>query len=146
MDAKPIIVERTLNAPVDRVWQALTDRTKMKEWYFDINDFKPEKGFEFQFYGGSEDEKYLHLCKITDVIEHKKISYTWRYDNYPGNSELTFELFEEGNKTRLVLTHTGLESFPKNKTDFAKESFAEGWDFIINISLPEFLEKEEVVN
>jgi uncharacterized protein YndB with AHSA1/START domain len=47
----PIIVERTYNAPIAKVWSAITDRDEMKKWYFDLAEFKPEPGFEFQFYG-----------------------------------------------------------------------------------------------
>ena len=48
----------------------------------------------FSFYGkGHKGESYLHLCKIIDVIPEKKLSYSWRYENYPGNSVVTFENF-----------------------------------------------------
>jgi len=49
-------------------------------------------------------------------------------------------LFDEGDKTRLKLTHAGIESFPAEK-DFARESFAKGWTHIIGTSLKEYLEK-----
>ncbi|CAL1517689.1 SRPBCC domain-containing protein [Chitinophaga sp. MM2321] len=141
MNHEPLVVERTLDAPVSKVWEALTDNSKMKQWYFDIAAFKPEEGFEFQFSGGSDDEQYVHLCKVTEVVDNKKLSYTWKYKDYPGESAVTFELFPEGDKTRLKLTHTGLETFPGDKKDFARESFAGGWDYIVNTSLKNFLEK-----
>lgn len=141
MKNKPFTIERPYNAPVEKVWNAITDKDQMKQWYFDLAEFKPTIGFEFQFYGeGHKGEKYLHLCKITDVIVNKKLRYSWRYDNYEGMSYVTFELFEEGNKTRLKLTHEGLETFPANNPDFAKESFMEGWTHIIGVSLPGFVE------
>lgn len=143
MDTEPLVVERTYNAPVSQVWQALTDQNKMTQWYFEMEDFTPEVGFEFQFYGESDDGQYLHFCKVTEVINSKKIAYTWRYADFPGNSELSFELFEDGNKTRLLLTHAGLETFSANNPDFTKESFTGGWNYLINTSLPEFLEKEK---
>ncbi|HEY8895376.1 MAG TPA: SRPBCC domain-containing protein, partial [Niastella sp.] len=59
---------------------------------------------------------------------------------YEGNSFVTFELYPEGNGTRLKLTHEGLETFPMNP-DFAKKNFMEGWTQIIGTSLKEFLEK-----
>ncbi len=43
---EPIIVERTFNAPVARVWTALTDVNEMRQWYFDLKEFKSEIGFE----------------------------------------------------------------------------------------------------
>lgn len=142
MKEEPFVIERRYSAPVEKVWKAITDKDEMKQWYFDLSEFKPVVGFEFQFTGeGHKGEKYLHLCKITDVVPNKKLTYSWRYDGYEGNSFVTFELFEEGDKTRLKLTHEGLETFPMNNPDFAKESFAEGWTYIVGKSLKEFVEK-----
>lgn len=140
MSNEPFVIERTFNAPVEKVWKAITDKEEMKQWYFDLADFKPEIGFEFQFEGGPDDRKYLHLCKVTEAIQNKKLTYSWRYDGYEGNSFVTFELFPEGEKTKLKLTHTGLETFPANP-DFAKENFVQGWTHIIGKSLQEYLEK-----
>ena len=99
MDHKPVILEILLNAPVKKVWKALTDKNEMKIWYFDLEEFKPEVGFKFHFTGGpSPDKQYLHLCEITEVIPEKKLSQTWRYDGYPGNSFLTFELHRRETK------------------------------------------------
>jgi len=114
----------------------------MKQWYFDLAEFKPEIGFEFQFLGGTEDKKYLHICKITEVVALKKLIYSWRYDGYQGISHVTFELYPEGNGTRLKLTHKGLETFPADNSDFARENFAAGWTDIIGRSLKEFLGKK----
>jgi uncharacterized protein YndB with AHSA1/START domain len=139
---EPFVIEQTYNAPISKVWQAITDRDKMKEWYFDLKEFKPEVGFEFEFTGGSEEIKYIHRCKVTQVVPGKKIAYTWRYDDYPGNSEVTFELFEEGDKTKLKLTHSGLHTFPTGSADFARSSFAKGWAYITGTSLKGYLEKD----
>lgn len=140
--AAPIILEKTFDAPVAKVWSALTDKNEMKQWYFDIPDFKAEVGFKFQFYGqGKTGEKFLHLCEITDVVKNKKLKHSWRYDGYEGNSFVTFELFEEGGKTKLRLTHEGLETFPQTAHhDFARENFVEGWTYIITKALQDYLE------
>ena len=122
MDKQAIIIERTYKASLEKVWQAITDQDQMKQWYFDLDDFKAVVGFEFKFPGeGVTGEKYMHLCKITEVIPHKKLQYSWRYENYEGNSLVTFELFEEGEQTRLKLTHSGVETFPQDNPDFSKE-------------------------
>ena len=83
---KNIVIERVYNAPVNKVWKALTNKVQMKQWYFDIPAFKPEVGFEFQFHGeGKTGEKFLHLCKITDAVENKILRHSWRYEGYEGN-------------------------------------------------------------
>jgi uncharacterized protein YndB with AHSA1/START domain len=140
MKSEPFVLERTYNAPVEKVWKAITDKDAMKQWYFDITEFKPEVGFEFQFEGSNEERCYLHLCKITEVITGKKLSYSWRYDGYEGNSFVTWELFAEGDKTRLKLTHEGLESFPMSNPDFAKKNFVTGWNHIVGELLRKFVE------
>jgi uncharacterized protein YndB with AHSA1/START domain len=82
MSAQSIVQEVIINAPVAKVWLAITNKDHMKNWYFDLETFEPVVGFEFSFYGGSETQKYLHLCKITKVVEEKVLAYTWRYDGY----------------------------------------------------------------
>ena len=136
------VIERTFSAAPNKVWEAITDTKKMKQWYFDLEKFKPEVGFKFQFLAGSDTKKYLHICKVMEAEEGKKLAYTWSYDNYPGNSLVTFELFEAGTGTRVKLTHSGLDTFPaKDDPNFAKESFAAGWTEIIGKNLKNFIEE-----
>ena len=107
--AEAVVIERTFNTPVGRVWKALTDVEEMRQWYFNLKQFKAEVGFEFDFVVEHEGTTYHHLCKVTEVIPQKKLAYTWRYRGEPGDSLVTFELFADGNKTKLRLTHEGLE-------------------------------------
>ena len=141
--AEPVIVERTFSAPIARVWKALTDVEEMRRWYFDLKEFKPEVGFEFEFIFEHEGTTHHHLCKITEVIPQKKLAYTWRYKGHEGDSLVAFELFADGEKTRLKLTHEGLETFPKTPS-FARKNFMEGWTQIIGSSLKAFLEGDVV--
>ncbi|MES2679567.1 MAG: SRPBCC domain-containing protein [Bacteroidota bacterium] len=143
MEKQPYVIERIYNAPVAIVWKAISNKEDMKKWYFDLAEFKPEVGFEFRFNGGPDGKVYVHICRITEVIKNKRIAYSWRYEGYEGNSLVTFELFEEGNKTRLRLTHAGIETFPASNPDLAKENFAMGWNEIIGTSLKNYVEKTD---
>lgn len=79
MNNEPVVIERTFNASAENVWKAITDRNEMKQWYFDLKEFRTEVGFEFQFSGGpSPERQYLHLCKITKVVARKKLTSSWR--------------------------------------------------------------------
>ena len=142
MNNEPFVIERTYNATIEKVWKAITNKDDMKQWYFDLSAFEPKVGFEFSFEGGDEKQTYVHLCKITEVIPGKKLTYSWRYEGYEGNSFVTWELFDEGDTTRLKLTHAGLETFTTDNPSFAKESFAKGWTSIIGTSLKDFVEKK----
>jgi uncharacterized protein YndB with AHSA1/START domain len=145
MGNQPIILERVFDAPISKVWKAITEKDEMKIWYFDLPEFKAEIGFKFQFLGGDTNGKqYLHLCEITEAIPEKKLTYSWRYDGYAGNSFVSFELFEQENNTLLKLTHEGLATFPYENPDFAKGNFVAGWNHIISISLKDYLAKTNV--
>ena len=85
MNKEPFVIERTLNAPTERVWSAITNKEKMKQWYFDIAAFEPRVGFDFEFEGGREGRCYVHKCRITEVVEGKKLAYTWRYEGEQGD-------------------------------------------------------------
>jgi uncharacterized protein YndB with AHSA1/START domain len=137
--AEAVVVERTFNAPVTQVWQALTDVEQMRQWYFDLKEFKPQVGFEFEFAVDHEGTSYHHLCRVTEVIPQQKIAYTWRYKGEPGDSLVTFELFGEGDNTRLKVTHTGIETFPKTPA-YARKNFEAGWTAIIGTELKQFVE------
>lgn len=137
---EPFVIERTLNAPVEKVWGAISDNNEMKQWYFNLPDFKAEVGFEFSFKGGPDDgPQYIHQCRVMEVIPQRKLAYSWKYEGYEGDSLVTFELFPEGDKTRLKLTHSGLETFPAANADFARKNFEMGWNEIIGKLLPNYL-------
>lgn len=144
--SQPLLIERTCNVPAELLWHALTDSQAMKQWFFDLPDFKAQVGYEFRFLGGRDEaHQYLHICVVTEVIEARKLTYSWRYDGYEGISYVTFELFPEGaHLTRLKFTHAGLETFPSDNADLAKENFIDGWIHItrVLIETAELLQKQ----
>lgn len=143
MQNEAIIVGQSFQSSVGALWRAITNNDEMKIWYFDFQEFKPEVDFEFQFWGGpAEDRQYLHRCRIIEVIPFQKLAYSWKYDGYEGNSTVTFSLSTDGTQTFLKLTHEGLESFPGNNPDFARENFVEGWNWIVGKSLKEYMENK----
>jgi uncharacterized protein YndB with AHSA1/START domain len=140
--AEAVVIERTFSAPITRVWKALTDVEEMRKWYFDLKEFKPEVGFQFEFVVEHEGMTYHHLCRVTEVIPQKKIAYTWRYKGEPGDSLVTFELFAEGDNTRVKLTHTGIETFPRTPA-YARKNFEKGWTAIVGTELKQFVEQSK---
>jgi uncharacterized protein YndB with AHSA1/START domain len=143
MENKVLIIERIFKANIKDVWRAITEKELMKQWYFDLPEFKAEVGFTFEFTGGEEGGKqYQHRCVITEVVLEKKLTHSWCYVGYEGVSYLTFELLEIGENTKLILTHSGIETFPIDNPDFAFTNFAEGWNYIIDTALNNFLEKK----
>jgi uncharacterized protein YndB with AHSA1/START domain len=139
---KPIMVEQTFNESIDTVWNSITMIDQMRQWYFkNIPSFKPEVGFETQFSVQSQGRNFLHMWKVTEVVPKKMIMYNWKYDGYPGDSFVVFELFKQNNLTKLRVTHQVQESFPEDIPEFSRESCIEGWTFFTRKSLKEFFEK-----
>lgn len=137
----PLVIEHTFDAPAGLLWRAITKREDMSRWYFDLAEFDPRTGFEFRFIVEHEGNTYDHRCKVIEVIPQRKIAYTWRYDGHPGDSLVTFELFPERDKTKLKLTHEGIETFP-NTPAFARTKFVQGWTHFIAESLKHYVESE----
>ncbi len=140
MKNNPIIAEHTFDAPIEVVWNAITDVEQMRQWYFDdIPDFKPEVGFETRFNVKSGERNFLHIWKVTEVIPERKIAYSWNFEEYHGEALSTFELVEKDGRTVLTLKSYVIEKFPDNIPEFKRESGQAGWDYLIKESLIKFL-------
>jgi len=137
-----VVVERTFDAPVAKVWRALTSARAMKKWFFEIKEFQPKVGFDFAFAAGPEGGKiFHHHCRVTEVVREKRLSYSWRFEGYEGDSLVTIELTASGRKTKLRLNHAGIGTFPRSP-EFARENFVAGWTAIIGEGLKEFVERQ----
>ncbi len=137
---KPIVVEQAFNVSKEDLWKAISERDQMVKWFFDnIPDFKAESGFETQFNVDAGERQFLHMWKITEAVPNQKIVYDWRYPNYPGAGTVTFEVFDDGQGSRLRVTNEGLETFPQDIPEFAPESCEAGWKYFIQGNLKDYL-------
>lgn len=138
MDTAVIVIERTYDATVGQVWDALTDIDKLNQWFFKLEEFKAAPGFAFNFSGNDNGVKVVHECVITEVVPMSKLSYSFIYSGFPQKSHVTFALFPDGEKTRLVLTHSELEEMSKGSPMFGREKFLGGWTYLTG-KLDEYL-------
>ncbi|HKX72633.1 MAG TPA: SRPBCC domain-containing protein [Candidatus Saccharimonadales bacterium] len=139
---EPLVITRTLNAPIASVWNALTDPTTLKKWMPFFPDFKAEVGFETRFMlGASPDRQYEHICHVTEVETEKKLTHSWRYEGIPGDAYVTYELAPAGEQTHLTLTYRITEMFPVNdeNQDLDIKNAVYGWNHFAD-SLKEFVE------
>lgn len=119
----------TIKAPAAKIWQALTDKAEMKEWYFDIPDFELKEGAVFNFYEPGDARQFHHQCTIKEIIPNKKFSHTWTHpDKTSGISVVSWFLNEKDGATEVVLEHEGTENFYDAGPDFAPENYQMGWD------------------
>jgi uncharacterized protein YndB with AHSA1/START domain len=126
-----IRLERMLDAPVETVWRYLTEAGLRREWLMGGTDARPDSEFE--------------LLNDHDNLSAEDVPYPENYAEYKGrtwservlrfepprllattfqggkNGTVTYELFAEGDRSRLVLTHSGITS------GTGAQDFGSGW-------------------
>lgn len=137
-----IHVEITYNVPAHKVWAALTDKERIREWFFDVSNFEVKPDVEFEFSKPGFKREFLHRCRILDVKEKEILQYTWAYPGLmDGESVVTWELIPRGNVTSLRLTHEGLSVHQSGGESFTMGRFESGWGDILGKSLASYLER-----
>jgi len=140
----PIIVETEYATTIEKAWLAITSLDQMHKWFFpQIPSFVPVVGFTTEFLIVNEDREFTHLWEIIEVKEEEKIKCRWRYQEYPGIADITFELLPIDDKVKFTLTAEVIKDFPENVEEFKRESGVGGWNYFINESLKGFLESNE---
>lgn len=138
---EPVVVRQTFNTTAEVVWDAITRPDQMRQWFFEnIPAFEPKVGFETQFNVRSGDRNFRHMWKVTEVVPRKRITYDWKYEEYPGDSFVVFELSGQKDTVTLTLTCHVREDFPDDIPEFRRESCLEGWKYFIGLQLKEYLD------
>jgi uncharacterized protein YndB with AHSA1/START domain len=122
-----IRLERLLDAPPETVWRYLTEADLRSQWFAGGTDARPDSAMDLRFDHdllSADDVPYpASYASKKGFVSHEKVvrfeppralAYTFGEGN---NGVATFELFPEGERTRLVLTHSGIKS-PTGAQDF----------------------------
>jgi uncharacterized protein YndB with AHSA1/START domain len=104
-----------INAPVARVWKALTNADCIELWGAGPAQMRDEVGASFSLWGGD-----IHGT-VTEIVAEQRLVEDWYGGPWPAPSVATFTLEPVGEATRLTLTHTGVP-------DDEGPDFAAGWD------------------
>ena len=111
-------------APVDRVWQALTDAEAVSTWLMPT-DIRPEVGHRFTFqtkpYPGFDGTVH---CEVLEVVPRQLIAYSWSGGGLR-NTVVRFELRESSEGTELHFSHTGFGGLLNRL--FVRRILASGW-------------------
>ena len=138
---RSIKLTTTLDAPIAAVWEALTNKTAMREWLMPC-DIEPVVGHQFQFrtqsYPGFDG--IVH-CEILEVVEKELLSFKWSGGTLK-NTIVTFQLKAEGDQTILDFEHRGFEGL-LNRI-IIRNLLSNGWKSQILVKrLPQYLAKNE---
>ena len=139
-DLSPIQVSVKVNAPIEKVWEAITNPNQMRHWCFDIQKESIENGDTFTFYEPGGKNEYLHECLVLDFDENTLFRHTWAYPEISqGSSTVSWDLEKQGDITEVILTHEGTEHLLDAGDVMARENFVEGWSELLR-DLKKFVE------
>jgi uncharacterized protein YndB with AHSA1/START domain len=140
-----IVLEKTYNAPISLVWQAITEEQHMRNWYFDFKgQFQLEIGHSFDWHAGDlKDKQWLHRGEMLEIVPNKKLVHTWTYPGYSGKAIAYWELTEiDASTTKLNFRFDFAEPFDANEPALMRNNFVNGWNELILNSLEQYLNKQ----
>lgn len=127
----------TLDAPVGRVWQALTDHREFGDWFGVTLEGPFEAGKTSR--GKITHPGYEHLkweANIEAMETDRRFAMTWHphavdpEKDYSGESptRVEFALEQEGTGTRLRVTEDGFDKVPADRREEAYRMNQSGWE------------------
>jgi uncharacterized protein YndB with AHSA1/START domain len=130
-----------INASPEVVFRALTDETELTHW------FSNEKAVLESQVGGAwmlkncrsyTGEIHTMRGKVLEIVQDKKVSYTWNLDDYPDIPETIvtwmIEPLDGGSRSEIMLVHSDLAN------DF--DDTSSNWSYFIG-RLAEHCEKKQ---
>ena len=130
-----------INASPEIVFRALTDETELTHW------FSNEKAVLESQVGGAwmlkncrsyTGEIHTLRGKVLEIVQDKKVSYTWNLDDYPDIPETIvtwmIEPLDGGSRSEIMLVHSDLANY--------YDDTSSNWSYFIG-RLAEHCEKKQ---
>jgi uncharacterized protein YndB with AHSA1/START domain len=118
--ARLIDMNRHLQAPAERVWEALVDPAQAGTWFAARASIVPERGGAYELFWRPEDPEHQSTigCRITAIAPCRYLAFTWRGpdelsalmndgDPPPPPTHVTFSLTRASEGTDLRVRHVG---------------------------------------
>lgn len=130
----PIIKQIKVNATVEKVWGYLTDSKKLEKWLMP-NDFEPKLNKKFNLKcTGHKGSKQIIECELLEIVEYKKLVFSWYSEEIGLNTKVTIDLIEVDDGVLITLTHSGWDKLdPKLK--HIRDEYDNGWGNFIKEKL-----------
>ena len=139
MDPTPNEIRKqvTMNAPVERVWQAVSQADQFGAWFgLDTMgvDFEAGRTINAKITEPEEYKDMPFVMIVEEVTPPRRFSFRWHpyaVDEKDYSSEPTtlveFVLEPDGDGTRLTITESGFDAIPADRRATAFRSNEEGW-------------------
>ena len=130
-----------INAAKEKVWDALTNPDKIKQYFFGTNAISDwKKGSSLKFTGKWEGKTYEDKGTILDTQPGKLFRYTYwssmgKLEDLPENyATVTYELVPAGDETILNVAQDNIASQEQ------KEHSEQNWNYVLG-ELKKFVER-----
>ena len=120
-----IIKEHTFNAPIGKVWNAISIAEEISSWFIKA-DFKAEVGYNYTF-TASEEENCTQITGVVQNASPYTLVYTWIVANTNAETTVKWILEETEQGTKLQLEHSGISNYEGETAVTMFSSFDKGW-------------------
>jgi uncharacterized protein YndB with AHSA1/START domain len=134
--------EALIKAPIEKVWEALTDPAMVKQWLFGTNMSVTEwaVGGKISYKGEWEGKTYEDKGTILEIEPGLKLVSTYwsglsgKEDKPENYQKVTYELDPVGDDTKLTITQEG------NETEASAKHSEGNWNTVLD-SMKKLIEK-----
>ena len=124
---KTIVEDYTINAPIEKVWEALVNPKEINAWGGGTAKMNDRPGTKFSLWGGDVYGTNIEVEKFKKLVQ-EQYGGDWKEP-----SIVTFKLQKLGNSTKLELLH-------ENVPDEEYEDIDQGWQDYYLGPLKKYLE------
>lgn len=121
-----------LKAPTGWIWNALTDRSELANWWSEDVVLEPKVGGTFKEpWEDDKRQRQMATGKVLALKKEKFITFTWQEKSWPKEAvtECSLSLEDNGKERILTLVHSGWESLPEPLKSQCLKDFKLGWGF-----------------
>ncbi len=136
MNDSKIVINRTISAPIERVWQAWTNEECLLQWLApqgrivsEAHVALQEEGTYSITMGGNKKEKVTVAGRYKTIEKPNTLVFSWKWEHQEEETQVTILLQPVSPiKTELTLIHEGFENLENRKMH------AFGWkDILTNL-------------
>ena len=121
-----------LKASAGWIWNALTDRGELANWWSEDVVLEPKVGGAFKEpWEDDTGKRQLASGKVLKLKKEQFITYTRKEKTWPkeATTECSLKIEDTGKERILTLTHSGWETLPEPLKKAAMKDFKLGWSY-----------------
>jgi uncharacterized protein YndB with AHSA1/START domain len=123
---REIVISRVLNAPRERVWEAMTDPEQITQWWGPAGFTDTTQEWDFRVGGvwrhtmrGPDGREYPNRSVFTEIVQPERVGYSHGWDA-KGAGEMfkaTWTLEAQGDKTKVTIRMVAPSAAERDKIE-----------------------------